>query len=80
MAEGPRTPAQYRVRDLLEEWRDAEREVEKHRPESAAWRMARQLADTIRAEYHEAEDVEREVHGDIRPRKVEAEESAEGAG
>lgn len=69
MAEGPRKPAQDRVRDLLEAWREAEREVEKHEPGSAAYRMARQLADTARTDYHESEDVEREVQGNHRERK-----------
>jgi hypothetical protein len=48
---------------MLEAWRDAEREFEKHMPGSGAYRMARQLADAAHTDSHEAEDVERDVQG-----------------
>lgn len=75
-------PAHDRVHDRLDEWRNAERDAENESPDSAARKMARKRADAARADFHEAEDVERELQGNHRPRKHEPDEpeDAESAG
>ena len=75
MGEEPKAPSHHRVGDLLDDWRGAERDAEKEVPDSAARKMARKRADSARDDFHEAEDVEREVQGNHRPRKHDAPES-----
>ena len=60
----PATPA-----DLLDEWRDAEREVKGETPGSPDWKMARKRVRHARDDFHDAEDAERENQGDDRARK-----------
>jgi hypothetical protein len=64
------------VGDLLDEWREAERDAEAEVPESAGRKMARKRANHARDEFHEAEDDERERQGNPRPRKPGSESGA----
>ena len=82
MGDEPREPQHDRVHDRLDDWRDAERDADKEEPDSAARKMARKRADAARDDFHEAEDVEREVQGNHRPRKSQPpeEEDAESTG
>lgn len=68
-------PQHDRVHDRLDEWRDAERDAEKEEPGSAARKMARKRAEVARDDFHAAEDMEREVQGNHRPRRGESDES-----
>ena len=64
-------PEQRRqIGDLLDDWREAERDADATRPETAARTMARQRADLARDEFHEAEDAERARQGDETPRRA----------
>lgn len=56
------------VPDLLEAWRDAERDAEAETPGSAARGMARKRAEAAKRAFHEAEGEERERQGNQRPR------------
>ena len=69
MAEKPIEHSHHGVHDRLDEWREAERDAEAESPDSAARKMARKRADAARNDFHEAEDVERELQGNHRPRK-----------
>jgi hypothetical protein len=66
MREESEKPQHDRVRHTLDDWREAEHDVEKERPGSARRKMARKRADAARDDFHEAEDGEREVQGNVR--------------
>jgi hypothetical protein len=74
--EGREGSPHHGVPDRLDEWREAERDAATTEPGSAAHEMARKRADAAREEFHEAEDVEREVQGNHRPRKHLPDEQA----
>ena len=68
MEEREPAPESADVAELLEDWREAERDADAEAPNSAAARLAHQNADAARDEFHDAEDEERERQGDHRPR------------
>ena len=60
--------------ELLDDWREAERDAKRDAedaPDSAAGRISRTRADVARKTFHDREDDERERGGDYRPRKAD---------
>ena len=55
--------------ELLEEWREAERDADHETPGSSAEEMARKRAAGARDAYHDGEDEERDRQGNHLPRR-----------
>ena len=68
MSERDPVSEQPDVAELLEEWREAERDAEAEAPDSPARTMARKRADAARDGFHDAEDEEHRRLGDDSPR------------
>jgi hypothetical protein len=56
--------------ELLEEWREAERDADRETSGSAAEEMARKRAAGARDTFHDSEDDERDRQGNHRPRRT----------